>query len=34
MKFKSQLTVKLEKKPLKWVIVSSRIAVGRDQKID
>ena len=29
MRFKSQLTMKLEKKPPKWVNVSSRVAVSR-----
>ena len=32
MKFKSQLTMKLEKKPPKWVIVSSRVDVLKDQR--
>ena len=31
MKFKSQLTVELEKKPPSWVIVSFRVDVGKDQ---
>ena len=34
VKFKSQLTMKLEKKPPKWVIVSSRTADGKDQSIN
>ena len=34
MKFKSQLTVKLEKKPPKWVVVSSRIDVSKDQSVN
>ena len=34
MRFKSQLTMKLEKKPPKWVNVSSRVAVRRDQRVN
>ena len=34
VKFKSQMTVKLEKKPQKWVIVSSRTAVSKDQRFN
>ena len=32
MKFKSKLTMKLEKKPPKGLIVSSRTQVGKDQR--
>ena len=33
-KFKSQLTMKMEKKPPKWQIVSSGTAAGKDQRIN
>ena len=33
VKFESQLTMKLGKKPPKWVIVSSRTGVGKDQRV-
>ena len=34
MKFKSQLIVELEKKPPKWVILPSRVDVGKDQRVN
>ena len=34
VKFKSKLTVKLEKKLPKWVIVSSRTGVSKDQRVN
>ena len=34
MKFKSQLTMELEKKPPKGVIVSSRVDVSKDQRVN
>ena len=34
MKFKSQVTVEMEKKSPKWVIVSSRVDVIKDQRVN
>ena len=34
MKFKSQLIMELEKKPPKWVIVSSIVDVGKNQGVN
>ena len=34
MKFKSQLPLKLEKKPPEWVIMSSRVDIGKDQRVN